>query len=531
MIINLSLPFALVALTIGTTALAQGGNIDEAIMAYERRDYRGAYKLFKNEETVNPASGLARLYLAHIDVAYGEKGSAADSYLNALKLLPKDDYEHRIQALRPLVSILSQSDGGSAKALEIVEKEMKIFGNTDMLLFCKAACDRYNARNIDTWRTVADAHISDDIDLYAYESIAKISRKNGDLNGAIEAYSAALNVSPTDNSLLNDRASAYWMAGDTSAAVNDACLNFLANNTQVNHSVLLMCYDRIQSTLDMMRDGRYGHLVDLAKFLIAYEANRYADAYELSKAEDFKMLGLYGGALSAVGLYGKAEEALAADGDNKNALRRLGMQARNYERMGNFSDAKRCLDMAIGMDPANVDYYMSQAELCLMSNDAAGAAAYADTILALMPVSSMPTLLRAYIQHDEREKAKQLAQNYIETKARCDDPFPAPYVAGSQLFYYAIAGDTLSFARGVDSAWKYGNCDDWFNIALAYVATGREDEAIDAISTAFERGFCHFVYIEKAPEFHWIMFSEKFNDMMARMQEEQTRRIERLLND
>lgn len=531
MIIKIAMAVALSAVTAWMPALGQYGSVGEAIRAYEDRDYNKAFNLLKNEEIVNPTNGVVQIYLAKIDVAYGDRASAVDKYLNALKLLPKNDYENRILAVRSLVSILSKFEGGGKKALEIVEKEMKIFGKTDMLLFCKAVCDRYDAKNLDDWRSVAASHISDDIDFYAYESIAKILRDRGDLQGAIDAYSAALKLSPYDDKLLQDRASAYWQVGDTAAAVGDACLNLLANRTEIDHSVLLTCYDACRSALEKLRDGRYGSVVDFAEFVNAMRACRYADAYETSRGESFRRLNSHSSVLSCIGLYGKAEESMLADSETLTSPSSLGLLATNYLRMGDFPAAKRYLDMALGMKPTDVDLYRSQAELCILSDDADGAMAYADTILALCPHSSMPEPLRACYINYERGKAKALAQSYLEYADSVGTQFPSSYVSGSEIYYYAMAGDTLNFARGVEAARKYGDSDDWFNIALAYASTGHEEEAIDAISTAFERGFCHFIYVEKAPEFEWLKYSDRFNTMMARAQEEQTRRIERLLNE
>lgn len=531
MIIKIAMAAALSAVAAWMPALGQAGSVGEAIRAYEDGDYNKAFTLLKNEEIVNPTNGLAQIYLAKIDFAYGDKASAVDKYINALKLLPKEDYDNRILAVRAIVSIMSQFEGGGKKALEIVEKEMKISGKTDMLLYCKAACDRYNPNNLDVWRSVADAHISGEVDRYAYESMAKILRDRGDLKGAIDAYSAALKLSPYDKRLLQDRASAYWQIGDTAAAVGDACLNLLANRENVDHCVLHMCYDKVQSALDGMRGGAYGLFVDLAKFTVAYQSIRNVDTYEISKKDAPRQVGLRGVALSEVGLYGKAEEAFLADDGRKSERNTVCHMACNYERMGNFTEAKRCLDVAAGMDPTDVNIYQRQADLCIMSRDAAGAKAYADTILALKPISSMVSPLRAYWLYDDREKGEQLVRSYLEAASQSERSFPSPYVSGSELYYLAIAGDTLNFARGVEVARKYGDGNDWFVIALAYASKGCEDETIDAISTAFERGFCHFVYIDKAPEFVWLKYSERFNSMMARMQEEQTQRIERLLNE
>lgn len=531
MIIKIAMAAALSAVAAWMPALGQAGSVGEAIRAYEDEDYRSAYKFFKNEEIVNPASGLAQLYLGHIDAAYGVLADAADRYIRALSYLPKDDYDNRIKALRPLVSILTQFEGGRKKALEIVERETKISGKTTMLLFCKASCDRYNERNLDLWRSVANAHVSDEVDKYAYESIAKIFRDRGDLSGAIVAYTNALKASPVDKRLLQDRASAYWQIGDTAAAVGDACLNLLANRENVDHCVLHMCYDKVQSTLDGMRGGAYGLSVDFAKLSVAYQAIRGTDAYEISKSDILRQVGFQGVVLSEVGLYGKAEEAfLAADG-RKPELGTVCHMACNYERMGNFSESKRCLDVAAGMNPTDVSIYKRQADLCIMSRDAAGAKAYADTVLALEPISSIGSPLRAYWLYDDREKAEQLARGYLESASQRERPYPSPYVSGSELYCFAIAGDTLNFARGVEAARKYGDGSDWFVIALAYASTGCENEAIDAISTAFDRGFYHFVYIDKSPEFEWLKYSERFNSMMSRIQEEQMRRIERLLNE
>lgn len=234
--------------------------------------------------------------------------------------------------------------------------------------------------------------------------------------------------------------------------------------------------------------------------------------------------------LSNVGLYGKAEESILADSEAMQGS--LGLLATNYLRMGNFPAAKRYLDIALGLKPTDVNLYRSQAELCILSGDADGAKAYADTILALLPHSSMPEPLRAYrLYYGWGKVTEALAQSCLEYADSVGTLFPSPYVSGSELFYYAIAGDTLNFARGVEVARQYGDCDDWFDIALAYASTGCEEETIDAIYTAFERGFCHFVYIDKAPEFEWLKYSERFNSMMSRMQEEQVRRIERLLNE
>lgn len=101
---------------------------------------------------------------------------------------------------------------------------------------------------------------------------------------------------------------------------------------------------------------------------------------------------------------------------------------------------------------------------------------------------------------------------------------------GYYVFSAALARDVVVFSLGVDLAQKSGTADDWFYIALAYAVMGSDQLATDALSTAFDRGFCHFHMIDDAPEFEPHKESDKFNDMVARRKNEHVKRIANLKN-
>lgn len=350
----------------------------------------------------------------------------------------------------------------------------------------------------------------------------------GDFKGAIDAYSAALSLAPNDKGALRERSIAYWAVGDTLAAARDVIRNCMLNLRPIDVGFLHTCYDQCCKALaEVHSESSAAFDINWGRIYLATFANRWTEAYEFSKG----LPSISERVLENVGLYGKAEEALLADKSLDSNVGGLRCLADTYRRMGNFAAAKRYLDKAVALTPDEVAPYKEQADLCILSGDLRGAAAYADTLEALNSAYASFFRMRVFLQRGEWTAAHNQASEYAKNWDGSDSYYRSDYIPGEALFAYVMADDTLSFARGVDSARKYGDCNDWFYIAQAYAMSADEEAAIEAISTAFDRGFCSFVLIEKSPEFDVLRFNDEFNDLIRRKQEEQTSRLEKLLND
>lgn len=502
---------------------SMSGLMRSAIECYDNGDRQKAYYFLEKELRNNPTNGLAYLYKAKVYSSYSLE-FAFRNLAEAMTYIPESDEKNYVDAVILMATCLNDA-GETDMAVEELDNLLARHSSFEALRLRTLIASDDDSAIADAYKVIGATH-DDDVKSSAYEHIALRLMSKGQLTEASAAVSEALRLVPYGETALDVVTLINIQQNRYKDAMRWACTNYLRNKGKYAMTIVECiatlhpdsCFDVLREFKGNRTFSAYG-VADLeARADLA--AHRYAQAYKVGR--QFCCFTHRGMAKVAqnVGLFGEADSILTvcvAEGEDFA----LAARARNRMYMGDFDSARRLWGEAIDAHPTDPVAYDGMANLCLLDRKYSDAYAYADTALQLGYKPAWLTMLRyKNMVYVTAEGHARYALSELSTPKREEGmsamlpPSPEP---GYKLVLSAMANDTTLFEEVL--AKTAGFEDDWFFASMAYAILGEDDKALDALETAFDKGFCFFIEVVKAPEFAKLRNTERFASIMRKAQE------------
>ena len=375
----------------------------------------------------------------------------------------------------------------------------------------------------------------DETDQAAMTGLARNMIQREDYAGAVRMLDASQKYGDDYSETYRFRSEAYDKMGETDKAIDDALLWFEKDEDAYDSAIIkLMMKHRTYAIAKAKTSMKSSDSKDAWRVLllsIYEEAGEYENAIKeydaleedygkdefiyAHRADCYNKLGLTDMALSEI------EKAIELEADYSNICSKGGI----LRTAGRYAEAIEVFDQAIEVDPLYAFAYYSKGWCHELSGDDDKAMECYDLGIDLDKEYAYIYLMRGQIHLKRGDKIK--AEEDFNTVLQLDT-----VVTDGSCRQYA-----LHFLGRDDEAdeWMQKLIDDepydmghYYDKACLYSRMGRTDEAVKALETALEMGYCAFTHIENDDDMDAIRGRDDFRALIVKYKEKLAARIEKM---
>ena len=374
----------------------------------------------------------------------------------------------------------------------------------------------------------------DETDQAAMTGLARNMIQREDYAGAVRMLDASQKYGDDYSETYRFRSEAYDKMGETDKAIDDALLWFEKDEDAYDSAIIkLMMKHRTYAIAKAKTSMKSSDSKDAWRVLllsIYEEAGEYENAIKeydaleedygkdefiyAHRADCYNELGLTDMALSEI------EKAIELEADYSNICSKGGI----LRTAGRYAEAIEVFDQAIEVDPLYAFAYYAKGWCHELSGDDDKAMECYDLGIDLDKEYAYIYLMRGQIHLKRGDKIK--AEEDFNTVLQLDT-----VVTDGSCRQYA-----LHFLGRDDEAdeWMQKLIDDepydmghYYDKACLYSRMGRTDEAVKALETALEMGYCAFTHIENDDDMDAIRGRDDFRALIVKYKEKLAARIEK----
>ena len=375
----------------------------------------------------------------------------------------------------------------------------------------------------------------DETDQAAMTGLARNMIQREDYAGAVRMLDASQKYGEDYSETYRFRSEAYDKMGETDKAIDDALLWFEKDEDAYDSAIIkLMMKHRTYAIAKAKTSMKSSDSKDAWRVLllsIYEEAGEYENAIKeydaleedygkdefiyAHRADCYNELGLTDMALSEI------EKAIELEADYSNICSKGGI----LRTAGRYAEAIEVFDQAIEVDPLYAFAYYAKGWCHELSGDDDKAMECYDLGIDLDKEYAYIYLMRGQIHLKRGDKIK--ADEDFNTVLQLDT-----VVTDGSCRQYA-----LHFLGRDDEAdeWMQKLIDDepydmghYYDKACLYSRMGRTDEAVKALETALEMGYCAFPHIENDDDMDAIRGRDDFRALIVKYKEKLAARIEKM---
>ena len=375
----------------------------------------------------------------------------------------------------------------------------------------------------------------DETDQAAMTGLARNMIQREDYAGAVRMLDASQKYGDDYSETYRFRSEAYDKMGETDKAIDDALLWFEKDEDAYDSAIIkLMMKHRTYAIAKAKTSMKSSDSKDAWRVLllsIYEEAGEYENAIKeydaleedygkdefiyAHRADCYNKLGLTDMALSEI------EKAIEQEADYSNICSKGGI----LRTAGRYAEAIEVFDQAIEVDPLYAFAYYAKGWCHELSGDDDKAMECYDLGIDLDKEYAYIYLMRGQIHLKRGDKIK--AEEDFNTVLQLDT-----VVTDGSCRQYA-----LHFLGRDDEAdeWMQKLIDDepydmghYYDKACLYSRMGRTDEAVKALETALEMGYCAFTHIENDDDMDAIRGRDDFRALIVKYKEKLAARIEKM---
>lgn len=375
----------------------------------------------------------------------------------------------------------------------------------------------------------------DETDQAAMTGLARNMIQREDYAGAVRMLDASQKYGDDYSETYRFRSEAYDKMGETDKAIDDALLWFEKDEDAYDSAIIkLMMKHRTYAIAKAKTSMKSSDSKDAWRVLllsIYEEAGEYENAIKeydsleedygkdeyiyAHRADCYDKLGLTDMALSEI------EKAIELEADYSNICSKGGI----LRTAGRYAEAIEVFDQAIEVDPLYAFAYYAKGWCHELSGDDDKAMECYDLGIDLDKEYAYIYLMRGQIHLKRGDKIK--AEEDFNTVLQLDT-----VVTDGSCRQYA-----LHFLGRDDEAdeWMQKLIDDepydmghYYDKACLYSRMGRTDEAVKALETALEMGYCAFTHIENDDDMDAIRGRDDFKALIVMYKEKLAARIEKM---
>ena len=375
----------------------------------------------------------------------------------------------------------------------------------------------------------------DETDQAAMTGLARNMIQREDYAGAVRMLDASQKYGDDYSETYRFRSEAYDKMGETDKAIDDALLWFEKDEDAYDSAIIkLMMKHRTYAIAKAKTSMKSSDSKDAWRVLllsIYEEAGEYENAIKeydsleedygkdefiyAHRADCYNKLGLTDMALSEI------EKAIELEADYSNICSKGGI----LRTVGRYAEAIEVFDQAIEVDPLYAFAYYAKGWCHELSGDDDKAMECYDLGIDLDKEYAYIYLMRGQIHLKRGDKIK--AEEDFNTVLQLDT-----VVTDGSCRQYA-----LHFLGRDDEAdeWMQKLIDDepydmghYYDKACLYSRMGRTDEAVKALETALEMGYCAFPHIENDDDMDAIRGRDDFRALIVKYKEKLAARIEKM---
>ena len=375
----------------------------------------------------------------------------------------------------------------------------------------------------------------DETDQAAMTGLARNMIQREDYAGAVRMLDASQKYGDDYSETYRFRSEAYDKMGETDKAIDDALLWFEKDEDAYDSAIIkLMMKHRTYAIAKAKTSMKSSDSKDAWRVLllsIYEEAGEYENAIKeydsleedygkdeyiyAHRADCYDKLGLTDMALSEI------EKAIELEADYSNICSKGGI----LRTVGRYAEAIEVFDQAIEVDPLYAFAYYAKGWCHELSGDDDKAMECYDLGIDLDKEYAYIYLMRGQIHLKRGDKIK--AEEDFNTVLQLDT-----VVTDGSCRQYA-----LHFLGRDDEAdeWMQKLIDDepydmghYYDKACLYSRMGRIDEAVKALETALEMGYCAFTHIENDDDMDAIRGRDDFRALIVKYKEKLADRIEKM---
>ena len=375
----------------------------------------------------------------------------------------------------------------------------------------------------------------DETDQAAMTGLARNMIQREDYAGAVRMLDASQKYGDDYSETYRFRSEAYDKMGETDKAIDDALLWFEKDEDAYDSAIIkLMMKHRTYAIAKAKTSMKSSDSKDAWRVLllsIYEEAGEYENAIKeydsleedygkdefiyAHRADCYNKLGLTDMALSEI------EKAIELEADYSNICSKGGI----LRTAGRYAEAIEVFDQAIEVDPLYAFAYYAKGWCHELSGDDDKAMECYDLGIDLDKEYAYIYLMRGQIHLKRGDKIK--AEEDFNTVLQIDT-----VVTDGSCRQYA-----LHFLGRDDEAdeWMQKLIDDepydmghYYDKACLYSRMGRTDEAVKALETALEMGYCAFPHIENDDDMDAIRGRDDFKALIVMYKEKLAARIEKM---
>ena len=394
----------------------------------------------------------------------------------------------------------------------------------------------YEAKNYDESDAVYRQMVKEDeTDQAAMTGLARNMIQREDYAGAVRMLDASQKYGDDYSETYRFRSEAYDKMGETDKAIDDALLWFEKDEDAYDSAIIkLMMKHRTYAIAKAKTSMKSSDSKDAWRVLllsIYEEAGEYENAIKeydsleedygkdeyiyAHRADCYDKLGLTDMALSEI------EKAIELEADYSNICSKGGI----LRTAGRYAEAIEVFDQAIEVEPLYAFAYYAKGWCHELSGDDDKAMECYDLGIDLDKEYAYIYLMRGQIHLKRGDKIK--AEEDFNTVLQLDT-----VVTDGSCRQYA-----LHFLGRDDEAdeWMQKLIDDepydmghYYDKACLYSRMGRIDEAVKALETALEMGYCAFTHIENDDDMDAIRGRDDFRALIVKYKEKLAARIEKM---
>ena len=375
----------------------------------------------------------------------------------------------------------------------------------------------------------------DETDQAAMTGLARNMIQREDYAGAVRMLDASQKYGDDYSETYRFRSEAYDKMGETDKAIDDALLWFEKDEDAYDSAIIkLMMKHRTYAIAKAKTNMKSSDSKEAWRVLllsIYEEAGEYENAIKeydsleedygkdeyiyAHRADCYDKLGLTDMALSEI------EKAIELEADYSNICSKGGI----LRTAGRYAEAIEVFDQAIEVDPLYAFAYYAKGWCHELSGDDDKAMECYDLGIDLDKEYAYIYLMRGQIHLKRGDKIK--AEEDFNTVLQLDT-----VVTDGSCRQYA-----LHFLGRDDEAdeWMQKLIDDepydmghYYDKACLYSRMGRTDEAVKALETALEMGYCAFPHIENDDDMDAIRGRDDFRALIVKYKEKLAARIEKM---
>lgn len=375
----------------------------------------------------------------------------------------------------------------------------------------------------------------DETDQAAMTGLARNMIQREDYAGAVRMLDASQKYGDDYSETYRFRSEAYDKMGETDKAIDDALLWFEKDEDAYDSAIIkLMMKHRTYAIAKAKTSMKSSDSKDAWRVLllsIYEEAGEYENAIKeydsleedygkdeyiyAHRADCYDKLGLTDMALSEI------EKAIELEADYSNICSKGAI----LRTAGRYAEAIEVFDQAIEVDPLYAFAYYAKGWCHELSGDDDKAMECYNLGIDLDKEYAYIYLMRGQIHLKRGDKIK--ADEDFNTVLQLDT-----VVTDGSCRQYA-----LHFLGRDDEAdeWMQKLIDDepydmghYYDKACLYSRMGRTDEAVKALETALEMGYCAFTHIENDDDMDAIRGRDDFRALIVKYKEKLAERIEKM---